>query len=125
MEFCFIWCSLILAGDNSAPYPFVFELWDFVTNEIATIPHPPKYNETRFFRPRISTWDDNTFLLMPSQIHPDDAVSEDAYLYRVGEGWIELGKSPYPLDERDLYGHYMLNNPDYPAFPSLNRCALK
>ena len=61
----------ILVGDNSSPYTFEMELWDTVTNVITTVPHPPGYENSRFFRPVLATFDENSIILAGSKVFDD------------------------------------------------------
>ena len=61
--FCFF-----SVGDNSSPYPFVMELWDTVTNNITQVPHPPGFEASRFFRPSMATFDDDSVMLAAAQV---------------------------------------------------------
>ena len=78
--FCFI-----SVGDNSAPYPFVMELWDTVTNNITEVPHPPGFETSRFFRPTMATFDDNSVMLAAGQVYNDDGdyLLDEAWQYKV------------------------------------------
>ena len=43
------------------------ELWDTVTNDITAVSHPPGYENYRFFRPTMATYDDNSIILAGSR----------------------------------------------------------
>ena len=72
-------------GDNSAPYPFVMELWDTVTNDITEVPHPPGFETSRFFRPAMATFDDDSVILAAGQVFNDDGnyLLDEAWQYKV------------------------------------------
>ena len=84
-------------GDNSSPYPFVMELWDTVTNNITQVPHPPGFEASRFFRPVLATFDENSIIFPSSKVFNSNgsSIMEESWLYRYGEGWISLGKAKY------------------------------
>jgi len=117
--------TVAIIGDNSSPYPFVMELWDTVTNNITQVPHPPGFETSRFFRPGMTTFDDDSILLAAAQVYDDDGnyLLDEAWQYKVGEGWINLGQAIPPKDGQEQIGLYMLDNPTLPAYTSLNRCA--
>ena len=72
-------------GDNSSPYPFVMELWDTVTNNITQVPHPPGFETSRFFRPAMATFDDDSVMLAAAQVYDDsgDYLLDEAWQYKV------------------------------------------
>ena len=80
--FCFF-----SVGDNSAPLPFVMELWDTVTNIITEVPHPPGFETSRFFRPAMATFDDDSVMLAAADVFNDDNPSgillDEAWQYKV------------------------------------------
>jgi len=78
--FCFF-----SVGDNSSPYPFVMELWDTVTNNITQVPHPPGFEASRFFRPSMATFDDDSVMLAAAQVYNDttDYLLDEAWQYKV------------------------------------------
>ena len=81
-------------GDNSAPYPFVMELWDTVTNNVTEVPHPPGFETSRFFRPVIVTFDDDSVLLAAADIFDDDNPTgyllDEAWKYKVSESYMQM-----------------------------------
>ena len=78
--FCFF-----SVGDNSSPYPFVMELWDTVTNNITQVPHPPGLETSRFFRPAMATFDDDSIMVAAAQVFNDtsDYLLDEAWQYKV------------------------------------------
>merc|ERR1712080_29431 len=88
--------TVAILGDNSDPLPFEMELWDTVTNEVTLVPHPPGYEDIRFFRPTIVTFDDDSIFLAGSKTYTGDPAvggcMEELLQYKVGQGWIDLGK---------------------------------
>ena len=44
------------------------ELWDTVTNDITEVSHPPGFETSRFFRPVLATFDDNSVMLAAANI---------------------------------------------------------
>ena len=72
-------------GDNSSPFPFVMELWDTVTNNITEVPHPPGFETSRFFRPAMATFDDDSIMVAAAQVFNDDGdyLLDEAWQYKV------------------------------------------
>jgi len=110
-------------------YAHEMVLWDTVTNEVTTAEHPPGYdNNTRFFRPSIATWDDNTIILAASEVKvfendvSTSAVLTDQWLYSVADGWTNIGPTDPVLISEINYDIYVLNNPDLGAYDSLKEC---
>ena len=101
------------------------ELWDTITNEITTVEQPPGYENSRFFRPVIATFDDNSIILAGSRVHEGkkERYMSEIFQYKIGTGWINLGEIP-PLDAEDQFGIYMLKEPGLPALDSL-KCSSK
>lgn len=105
------------------------DLWDTVTNEFADVPHPPGWEEWRFFRPSLVPLDDTSLLFMGGNAIKDvngtdvEMLVDHTFIWEVGTGWTDLGQAPSPLDRRSQQGIYHLNNPDLAAYHSLNRCA--
>ena len=81
-------------GDNSAPFPFVMELWDTVTNDITEVPHPPGFETSRFFRPVLSTFDDNSVMLVAADIFDDDNPTgyllDETWQYKVSKSYKQV-----------------------------------
>ena len=79
-------------GDNSAPFSFVMELWDTVTNDITEVPHPPGFETSRFFRPVLATFDENSVILAAANIFNDDNPTgyllDDTWQYKVSESYM-------------------------------------
>jgi len=117
--------TVAILGDNSSPYPFVMELWDTVTNNISQVPHPPGYEASRFFRPSMATLDDDSIIFTSARVYDSDGdyLMDQAWQYKVDEGWIDLGQAIPPTDGQSQYGIYVLDNPALGAYTSLNRCA--
>lgn len=105
------------------------DLWDTVTNEFANVPHPPGWEDWRFFRPNLVPLDDTSVLFMGGLGYKDDngteitSLVDHAFIWSVDSGWADLGPAPSPLGQRQQQGIYHLNNPDLAAYTSLNRCA--
>ena len=82
----------ISVGDNSAPFPFVMELWDTVTNDITEVPHPPGFETSRFFRPVLATFDDDSVILAAADIFNDDnptgILLDEVWEYKVSESYM-------------------------------------
>ena len=103
-------------------------LWDTITNDITLEDQPPGFEQTQIFRPSVLPYDDSSFLLVTADIGKD-SLGNEAYLdstwqYVYGFGWIELSKSPAPLNAMEQNGLFWLdNNPPINDFESLNRCA--
>ena len=76
-------CCFFSVGDNSSPFPFVMELWDTVTNNITEVPHPPGFETSRFFRPAMATFDDDSVMLAAAGVYKDDGQ----YLRLLDEVW--------------------------------------
>ena len=72
-------------GDNSAPFPFVMELWDTVTNNITEVPHPPGFETSRFFRPVLATFDDDSVILAAADIFDANGtyLLDETWQYKV------------------------------------------
>ena len=51
------------------------ELWDTITNEITIVEHPPGFENSRFFRPVIATFDDNSIILAGSRVHEEGLMT--------------------------------------------------
>ena len=51
------------------------ELWDTITDEITTVEHPPGFENSRFFRPVIATFDDNSIILAGSRVHEEGLMT--------------------------------------------------
>ena len=77
----------ISVGDNSAPFPFVMELWDTVTNDITEVPHPPGFETSRFFRPVLATFDDDSVILAAADIFDANGtyLLDETWQYKVSE----------------------------------------
>ena len=79
----------ISVGDNSAPFPFVMELWDTVTNDITEVPHPPGFETSRFFRPVLSTFDYDSVILSAADVfnvdNPTGILLDEAWQWAVSE----------------------------------------
>ena len=106
------------------------ELWDTETNTITTVANPEGYGFFRFFRPVLATYDDESIILAGSKLYgssdgssEDEAFLSEMFQYKVGTGWINLGKSPAALNSIEQFGIYILDNPDLAAFDSLNTCS--
>jgi hypothetical protein len=104
-------------------------LWDTVTNAVITANHPPGYDtNTRFFRPSIATWDDNTIILAASKVNVFEsgestaAIVTEQWLYSVADGWTNIGPTDPKLTSEINYDIYVLNNPDLGAYDSLKEC---
>ena len=84
----------ISVGDNSAPFPFVMELWDTVTNDITEVPHPPGYETSRFFRPVLSTFDYDSVILTAADVfnvdNPTGILLNDSWQWAVSENDIYM-----------------------------------
>ena len=78
-------CCFFSVGDNSSPFPFVMELWDTVTNNITEVPHPPGFETSRFFRPAMATFDDDSIMVAAAQVFNDDGdyLLDEAWQYKV------------------------------------------
>jgi len=119
--------TVAILGDNSSPFPFEMELWDTVTNEVTLVDHPPGYNESRFFRPTMATWDSSSIILAGAEVWDDDGESQMVELlqYKIEDGvgsWIDLGEITPELQSKSQYDIYMLDNPDLGAYESLISC---
>jgi len=117
--------TVAILGDNSAPLPFEMELWDTVTNEITLVPHPTGYEDTRFFRPIIVTFDDDSIFLAGGKTIDDagETIGMDKlFQYKVGEGWIDLGGVVPELTAKTQHDIYFLDNPELGAYASLMEC---
>ena len=57
------------------------ELWDTVTNDITEVPHPPGFETSRFFRPVLATFDDDSVILAAADIFDANGT------YLLGETW--------------------------------------
>ena len=113
-------------GDNTPPYPFEMELWDTITNEITKVPHPPGYENYRFFRPVISTYGENSIILAGSRVHDENGSSylSEIFQYKFGTGWINLGEIQPSLMSKEQFGIYILKNPLLPILKkSLSCCS--
>ena len=117
----------ISVGDDKIPRSVNLMLWDTVTNDVTLEDHPSGFDQTWVFRPSMLPYDDSSFLLVTADTV--DSVGSRAHLdsiwqYVYGFGWIELSKSPAPLNAMEQNGLFWLdNNPPINDFESLNRCA--
>ena len=70
------------------------ELWDTVTNDITELSHPPGFETSRFFRPVLTTFDDNSVMLAAADIFDDDNPTgyllDEAWQYKVGEIYLQV-----------------------------------
>ena len=114
-------------GDDWNPQSVKLMLWDTVTNEITLEDQPSGFDQTFFFRPSVLPYDDSSFLLVSADTvdsFGNRAHLESIWQYVYGFGWIELTKSPAPLNAMEQNGLFWLdNNPPISDFESLNRCA--
>ena len=113
-------------GDNSRPFAFKMELWNTVTNEITKVPHPPGYNNNRFHRPVMATYNDNSIILTGSKMffgRNGESFLPEIFTYKIGEGWSNLGN--VTMASKEQFGIYVLKNPKLAAFNSLSNCATK
>ena len=116
-------------GDNSIPFVFKMELWDTVTNSVVKVPHPVGFENSRFFRPVMTTFNDDSVILLGSNVFEGSAESHQSTLlsemfqYKFGTGWINLGSIDPQLESKRQYGIYFLKNPGLATFISLNQCA--
>ena len=89
----------ISVGDNSAPFPFVMELWDTVTNDITEVSHPPGFETSRFFRPVLSTFDYDSVILTAADIfnedNPTGILLDEAWQYAVSESYMRVTLNSY------------------------------
>ena len=114
-------------GDDWNPQSVKLMLWDTVTNDITLEDQPSGFDQKWFFRPSMLPYDDSSFLLVTADT--EDSFDNRAHLdtiwqYVYGFGWIELSKSPAPLNAIEQNGLFWLdNNPPITDFESLNRCA--
>ena len=123
--------TVAIIGDNSSPFPFVMELWDTVTNTITEVDHPPGFENSRFFKPVVTTYNDTSILFSGGEWFRGTGPSlemdftETMFLYNYEhQSWTNLGITPTPFPKLEQFGIYFpLNNPDFDAFVSLNRCA--
>ena len=61
------------------------ELWDTVTNDITEVPHPPGFETSRFFRPVLATFDDDSVIVAAAKVYIDDGdyLLDEAWQYKV------------------------------------------
>ena len=91
-------CSALFShfsvGDNSAPFPFVMELWDTVTNDITEVSHPPGFETSRFFRPVLARFDDDSVMLAAADVFNDDNPTgyllDEAWQYKVSISYMQV-----------------------------------
>ena len=79
-------------GDGTEPYPDRFELWDTVDNKIIKADLPPGYSDsTTFYRPVMSNFEEDSFLLIASRVD-NGAPShlDQIYQYNLQSGKYEL-----------------------------------
>ena len=112
-------------GDNSEPFPTGMELWDTTTNKTTEVPHPPGFegNVTRFFRPVISTFGENSIILTGSKIVTgvkEESFMNEMFKYEIGVGWSSLGQSD--IDAKNQYGIYVVDGTKKNTFDILNQC---
>ena len=79
-------------GDGTEPYPNGFELWDTVDNKIIKADLPPGYSDsTTFYRPVISNFEENSFLLKASRVdNGGSSYLDKIYQYNVQSGKYKL-----------------------------------
>ena len=63
------------------------ELWDTVTNDITEVPHPPGFETSRFFRPVLATFDNDSVILAAADIFDDNGtyLLDETWQYKVSE----------------------------------------
>ena len=120
-----------LVGDNSGPLPTGMELWDTTTNNTIEVAHPPGFegneggNVTRFFRPVISTFGEDSIILTGSKIVTgveDESFMNEMFKYEFGTGtWSSLGQSK--IDAKNQYGIYVVDGTKKNTFDILNQCS--
>ena len=81
-----------VGGDASVPVDvYEMELWDTVTNTITAVNHPPGFETNKFFRPKITTFGEDSILFTGGSI--DNAVDHNGeiFQYTCGAGWESKG----------------------------------
>ena len=114
-------------GDNSSPFPTGMELWDTVTNKITRVDHPNGFEgpNSRFFRPVISTFGEDSIILTGSKVFTgvkEESFMNEMFKYEFGTGtWSSLGQSK--IDAKNQYGIYVVDDNKKKTFDILNQCA--
>ena len=119
--------SMYLVGFAPAKSPPLFmELWDSVTMETETVPHPPELQSNSLFRPTLVPFDDTSVLLVNAEVKlgtPDPSYLQNIYKYTYGSGWTILSPNPSPLNTVGQSGVYLMKNPNLLNFDTLDQCS--
>ena len=105
-----------VGGDASVPVDvFEMELWDTVANKITPVPHPPGFQDKKFFRPMISTFGDNSILFTGGSINNAEDHDGEIFQYTCGtQGtpgtWKSKGMLDPVLESRQMYGIYSIKD---------------
>ena len=93
------------------------------------VDHPIGFEgpNSRFFKPVMSTFGEDSILLTGSKIitgeDNDESYMNEIFQYKVGTGWINLGQLTAPIDAQEQYGVYAVDKPSKKTFNILNQCA--
>lgn len=104
------------------PEPTFMELWDSVTNEVSSVPHPIELQTTTLFRPTLLRYDDTSILLVNANVTMGTYL-QDIYKYTYNQGWTKIAHNPSPLNSVDQSGAYLLSNPNLSNFETLDACS--
>ena len=70
------------------------ELWDTVTNDVTEVSHPTGFETSRFFRPVLATYDDDSVILVAADIFDDDNPTgyllDETWQYKVSKSYKQV-----------------------------------
>ena len=70
------------------------ELWDTVTNDVTEVSHPPGFETSRFFRPVLATFDDNSVILAAADVfndgNPTGYLLDETWWYKVCKSYMQV-----------------------------------
>lgn len=116
---------MLSVGSLIAPVPLYMEIWDSVTNEIETVPHPEGLDSNSLFRPLLLPIDDTSVMLVSTgtRLGAVSGFLENFYKFTYGLGWEKVAPNPAPLNTVDQSGAYLLKNSNLLNFDTLDKCA--
>ena len=78
-----IYCFFSVGDIRNSTSITKMELWDTVTNEITIVDHPPGFKTSRFYRPAMATFDDDSVMLAAARVYNDGGI----YQHLLDEAW--------------------------------------
>ena len=116
------------ASPTATPEALAMELWDSVTLEKETVPHPDGLQTKALFRPTLVPFDDTSFLFLNAEVKEGSSPAEflqNIYKYTYGSGWTLLSPNPSPLNTFAQTGVYLMKNPNLLNFDTLDFCSTR